>query len=231
MGAPASELLRRRLVPSAVIAASRVTLPARLAAAGRRRAGRRGSLEVFFAFDDPCSAVAVIDLVGKTRGRAVELLMLPVLRRGIPRDPAAELKRTYAVTDAGRLAGRLGMELSRTEPLPPGSTAFLAGWVAAHRQPSPGLSAFCERAMRYLWLASDGPPSRAELESIWRDELGAAPPEGRQAAAVRWDEARMGRRGPYETPAVWVAGRWYFAQDRPGQIMEYLDLLGWGGTA
>ena len=231
MGAPAAELLRRRLVPSATIATSRVTLPARLAAAGRRRAGRRGRLEMFFAFDDPCSAVAVIDLVGKTQGRAVELLMLPVLRRGIRGDPAVELKRAYAVTDARRLARRLAMELSRTEPLPPDSTAFLAEWVAAHRQPSPGLSAFCARAMRNLWFQSDGPPSRSALESIWHDELGTAPPAGRQAAAVRWDEARMGRRGPYETPAVWVAGRWYFAQDRPGPIMEYLDLLGWGEAA
>ncbi len=231
MGVPAAELLRRRVVPSAMIAASRVTLPARLAASGRRRAGRRGSLEMFFAFDDPCSAVAVIDLVGRTQGRAVDLLMLPVLRRGIPGDPAAELKRAYTVRDAARLARRLGMELSRTEPLCPVSTAFLAEWVAAQRQPSPRLSAFCARAVHNLWFHSDGPPSRAALESIWRDELGTAPPAGRQAAAVRWDEARMGRRGPYETPAVWVAGRWYFAQDRPEQIMEYLDLLGWGEAA
>ena len=70
------------------------------------------------------------------------------------------------------------MELSRTEPLAPGSTAFLAEWVAAHRLPSPGLSAFCARAMRNLWFESDGPPSRAALESIWREELGTAPPRG-----------------------------------------------------
>ena len=231
MSPPVAELLSRRLVPSAMIAASRVTLPARIAAAGRRRAGHRASLEFFFAFDDPCSAVAVVDLVARTHGRAVDLLMMPVLRRGIPRDPAVQLKRSYAITDAGRLARRLGMELSRTEPISPASTAFLAEWVAAHRAPSPGLSSFCARAMRNVWFESDGPPSRPALESIWRDELGTEPPAGRQGAAVRWDEARMGRRGPYETPAVWVAGRWYFAQDRPGQIVEYLDLLGWGESA
>ena len=40
MASPAGELLARRIVPSAMIAASRVTLPARLAAAARR-AGRQ----------------------------------------------------------------------------------------------------------------------------------------------------------------------------------------------
>ena len=230
MPSPAAELLRRRLVPSAVIAASRITLPARLEAAGLRRSGRRASVELFFAFDDPCSAVAVIDLTQRIQGRAVDLVMMPVLRRGIPRDPAAGLKRAYAIVDAGRLARRLGMKLARSEPLRPESTAFLAEWVAAHRAPSPGLSSFCARAMRHIWFESDGQPSRAALEEIWRDELGTAPPAGSQAAAVRWDEARMARRGPYETPAAWVAGRWYFAHDRAGAIVEYLDLLGWEAT-
>jgi hypothetical protein len=37
----------------------------------------------------------------------------------------------------------------------------------------------------------------------------------------------MARRGPYETPAAWVAGRWYFAHDRAVQICDWLDELGW----
>ena len=53
MATLSKDLIARRLVPSAVIAASRVTLPARLAAGVRRRSGRRGLIELFFAFDDP----------------------------------------------------------------------------------------------------------------------------------------------------------------------------------
>ena len=53
---PPPGLLARRLVPSAVIAASRITLPARLAAAGlRRQRPARRSVELFFAFDDPAA--------------------------------------------------------------------------------------------------------------------------------------------------------------------------------
>ncbi len=40
----------------------------------------------------------------------------------------------------------------------------------------------------------------------------------------------MSRRGPYETPAAWVAGRWFFAQDRPQQIADWLDQLGWSAS-
>lgn len=225
MPSPAAELIARRVAPSTVVALSRVTGPARLAAAVRRRSGRSGELELYFAFDDPCSAVAVIDLVARAADRPVDLLMKPVLRRGIPGDPAVELKRRYAIVDGRRLGRRLGLELTRTEPLAAQSTAFLAEWVAEAGLHSRELAAFCARAMRHLWFETSGEPSREALRAIWLKELGTAPATGRHQ--TRMNEARMARRGPYATPAAWLAGRWYFAQDRPAAIMEYLDELGW----
>lgn len=212
------------MVPSAVIALSRVTAPARLAAAAQRRAGRSAEVELYFAFDDPCSAVAVIDLAARVAGRPVDLLMKPVLRRGIPGDPAVELKRSYAVLDAERLARRIGLQLARTEPLAAESTAFLAEWVAESGPRSRELRAFCVRAMHHLWFEA-GEPSPEVLRAMWLEELGSTPASG--GHQIRMNEARMARRGPYATPAAWLAGRWYFAQDRPDSIMRYLDELGW----
>ena len=34
-------------------------------------------------------------------------------------------------------------------------------------------------------------------------------------------------RGPYDTPAAWVHGQWFFAHDRSAQIGARLDDLGW----
>lgn len=231
MATLSKDLIARRLVPSAVIAASRVTLPARLAAGVRRRSGRRGQVELFFAFDDPCSAVAVVDLARRTAGRQVDLAMMPVVRRGMRADPAASLKREYAITDARRLAAHLGFALARSEPLDAQSTAFLAEWVASREQPGPALTSFCVRAMSELWFGSGAPVSREAMASIWRDEFGTLAPTVRRGAAVRFDEARMARRGPYETPAAWCSGRWFFAQDRPAALMAWLDELGWTASS
>jgi hypothetical protein len=41
----------------------------------------------------------------------------------------------------------------------------------------------------------------------------------------------MRRRGPYDTPAAWVHGQWFFAHDRGAQIADRLDALGWTVTA
>jgi len=227
VSSPTAELIARRFAPSTVVTLSRVTGPARLAAAAQRRAGRRGELEFYFAFDDPCSAVAVVDLAARVSGRPVDLLMKPVVRRGIAGDPAVELKRRYAVVDARRLGRRLGLELTRSEPVSAEATAFLAEWVAESGLRSRELTTFCSRAMHHLWFETDGEPSREALRAIWLQELGTAPAAGRHQ--IRMNEARMARRGPYATPAAWLAGRWYFAQDRAASIMEYLDELGWTG--
>jgi hypothetical protein len=219
-----ADTLTRRTLPRALVAASQVTLPARLAAAARRRRGERERVEMFIAFDDPCSAIAMVDLSARLATRHVDLIPMAVIDRGIEGDPAVAQKREYAVTDARRLASRTGLTLARETTLPAADTAFLAEWVDA-AEAGPALLAFTVAALRRLWFESDGPIERSAFLELWREHLDSEPrPDG---GDVRAAEKRMARRGPYETPAAWVAGRWYFAHDRPGQICEWLDELGW----
>ncbi len=222
---PLAEQLARRVAPRLLAASANVTLPARLHAAASRLAGRRGRLELFFAFDDPCSAVAVLDLLDRTATRQLDVVLLAVVRRGMAGDPAVEQKRAYGLLDAQRLARRrVARPLGRTRPLAPSDTAFLAEWVAGAAQ-GPALTAFCRATLERLWLSDGSPVAASELLELWREHVGGEP--RRDGGALRRNEARMARRGPYETPAAWVAGRWYFAQDRPTQICAWLDELGW----
>ena len=190
----------------------------------QRSRGERGRLELFFAFDDPCSAVAVLDLCERLASRPVEIVAVPVIGRGIAGDPAVGLKRDYALADAGRLAKRSGLTLSRGVPLTASDTAFLATWVAG-AAPGPARLDFTGAALRRLWFETDGRVAEDAYRELWRERIAGDPRP--DAAAVAAGEKRMARRGPYETPAAWVAGRWYFAHDRPAQICEWLDVLGW----
>jgi 2-hydroxychromene-2-carboxylate isomerase len=208
-----------------VVALSQVTWPARLGAAARRRLGRRGNVELFFAFDDPCSAVAVIDLAERLAGRDVRLLLKPVVARGIDGDPAVEQKRRYAIVDARRLARRAGRVLSRGEPLAAEDASFLAGWTAGATS-DPALTSFCVAALRHLWFDSDGPLVVEDYATLWRERFCAQPPEP-GSDGVHRNERLMRRRKPYDTPAAWVHGQWFFAHDRLVQIGERLDSLGW----
>ena len=218
------ERLRRSIVPSTIIRLSRIEWPARAGASARRAVGGHGTLELYFAFDDPCSAVAVIELARRTAGRNVELVLRPVVERGIPDDPALDDKRRYAITDARRLARRAGLTLQREDPLLPADTAFLAEWVA-NGEPGPALTGFCVAAMERLWFETSGPVVPGEYAS-----LPGAPGTG-DAAAVRRNERRMVRSGPYDTPAAVVHGQWFFAHDRLAQIVHRLDRLGWKAAA
>jgi hypothetical protein len=216
--------LARRVLPRTVVAFSRLDLRGRLSAAARRRLGRRGRVELFFAFDDAASALALLDLADRLAGRPVTLVLEPVLRRGIPDDPAVDLKRRHAIADVRRRAPRLlGAPLARTEPLAPEDTGFLAEWVAAA---GPGRVRFAVAAMRRLWFETDGPVARSEYAALWRSVVGAEPPTD-GAAAVRRCERLMRRRRPYDTPAAWIHGQWFFAHDRLPQIAARLDDLGW----
>jgi 2-hydroxychromene-2-carboxylate isomerase len=219
------EVVTRRVLPRAVVAESRVDALARLGAASRRRLGRHGRVELYFAFDDPSSAVALLDLTERLREYEAELLLLPVIDRGIPDDPAVELKRRYALTDARRLAERRGMTLARAEPWDPVAPGVVAEWVAGATQ-GPALTRFCVEAMRRLWFDTDGDGQPTGLGALWRLEMGDAPREhgGRH---VRRNARRMRVRGMYDVPAAWVHGQWFFAHDRPVQIAERLDDLGW----
>lgn len=221
-----TDTLTRRIIPRLVVALARLDGLAHFGAVTRRGLGRRGRVELFFAFDDPCSAVAVLDLVERTAHRDVRLLLEPVVERGIADDPAVDAKRRYAIDDARRLGRRvLGLPLIRLEPIPAADTAFLAEWVAGAPQ-GPALTRFCTQALHELWFASDGPIDPARFAARWTAELGEAPPAP-DAAAVRANEKRMKRRGPYDTPAAVVHGQWFFAHDRLEQIGERLDDLGW----
>jgi len=219
--------LERRLAPRLVTSLARVTWPARISARRRRAKGGEGVLELFFAFDDPCSATALCELSERLAGKRVQILMTPVVGRGIPGDPAVEQKRRYAIVDARRLARRRGRTLVRSEPIDPEQTRFLAEWVAAAQQ-GPSLESFCVAAISRIWLEDEGPLDEAAFAALWLEHLGSGPPSVGGAAAVAEDERLMKRRGPYDVPAAWVHGRWYFAHDRPAQIAQWLDELGWG---
>lgn len=223
--------LERRVGPRLVVELSRIDQPAQVGAALRRALGRRGRVELYFAFDDPNSAVAVIDLAERLAEYDALLVLSPVVERGIPDDPAVEDKRRYAITDARRLFKRSGLTLRRSEPIEPERTAFLAEW-AATVLPGPALTKFCVAAMRELWLTKGKEIDPANYEELWREAFGVAPPADRKAGAiaVRWNERKMFRRGPYDTPAAWVHGRWWFAHDRLPRIAEWLDELGWRRT-
>jgi len=218
--------LRRRVIPRAVVMQSRVNWPARTGASLRRGFGQAGCVELYFAFDDPESAVALVELVRRVERRDVTLRLLPVVERGIPGDPAVERKRSYAVVDARRLAARYGLTLSRAEPLDPELVAPIAEWVSATPQ-TPPLIDFCEAAMRELWFRGDGPVPLNELAGAWRDCFGEDPPLAPGREPVRQNERAMRRRGPYDTPAAWVHGQWFFAHERLDQIEHRLDELGW----
>lgn len=230
--------LTRRVLPRAVVTASRIEAPARASARVRRALGRRGRVELYFAFDDPCSAVAVVDLAERLAAFDVTLDLRPVVARGIAGDPAVQRKREYAIVDAGRLAARSGRALARRSPVDPAEVAFLARWVTTAGPPSRALTAFCVAAMTRLWMM-DAEPGGAGVDpagyaALWRAAFDGAdpPPEddagpGADADAVARNERRMARRKMYDTPAACSHGRWWFAHDRPAQIAAWLDTLGW----
>jgi hypothetical protein len=174
----------------------------------------------------------VIDLAERLADVDARLVLAPVVQRGIADDPAVELKRRHAIDDARRLFRRSELVLGRSRPVAPGDVAFLAGW-AASVPPSPALTRFCVAALGLLWLTTDGPVLADEHAALWRTAFGSEPPGGIDAGmdAVRRNERRMARRGPYDTPAACVHGQWFFAHDRLPQIAARLEALGWGTTA
>jgi len=241
--ASAADRIERNVVPGLILALSRVRAPAKLAARARRLARRRGTVEAWIAFDDPNSAVALVELERRTRGRDVDLVVHAVVARDIEGDPAVEAKRIHAVEDASRLALRYGMRLGRREPLDREAVSFLAGWVAA-RPPSAGVTAFAAAAAKELWLEdgaeSPGPaasverdlvlPPRERFVELWRNTVGGFPVDGGRER-VEAIERRMRRRGAYAVPMARVHGRLWFAHDRLDAIDRELDRLGWHGAA
>lgn len=223
------ERLRRRVFPRLIVAMSTVRGPRRAAAAVRRALGGRARVRLYVAFDDAASAVALIGLAERLAGRRARLVVAPVVRRGIPGDPAVQDKRRYALVDARRLARRDGRELSRTAPLAPEDTAFLAGWAGA-APAGAERAAFCVAAMRRLWFETDGPVDPAAYADLWRAQFGGDPPAA-SAGDAHWGEPGMRLRRLYDTPVAVLAGQWFFAHERLPQIETALDELGWTAAA
>lgn len=219
--------LQRRTIPRLVVALSTVDGPARLAAAARRASGKPGRVKLFAAFDDPQGAIALLGLQRRLENRDVDLEILPVVERGIENDPSVAAKRSYAAVDAARLARRAGLTFSRRDPLDAAEVAFLAGWTASIGDGGTRV-AFAAAAFRLLWLESEGVVPRDRCRAIWGEVVGgAAPSEADGAAAVARNEARMRRRGLYDTPVALFGGEWHFAHERLEQIGLGLDRLGW----
>jgi 2-hydroxychromene-2-carboxylate isomerase len=216
--------LSRRTIPRAIVALSTVRRPRRAAAAIRRALGGRARVVLHVAFDDPYSAVALLGLVERLVGRRAQLVVEPVVERGIPDDPAVDAKRAYAIVDARRLARRQGLELARTAPVPAEATAFLARWAAAAPR-GPARTAFSGAAMRQLWFSSDVPVDREHYAALWGEHVGGEPPRD-----VNGSAPRLRGRGLYDTPAAVVHGQWFFAHERLPQIEHRLDELGWTAT-
>ncbi len=226
MSASVSDVVTRRLLPRVVVKSSRADGLARLGASARHRLGRRGRVELYFAFDDPWSAVAVLDLAEQLRTRDVLLDLRPIVKRGIPGDPAVDLKRRYALDDARRLAARSGLALAATSPAIPGRPASWPSGSPRRRRGRRSPASACE-AVRRLWFESDAAARPADFAELWREQTGGDPGPPGAAGRVRRNERKMCLRGIYDVPAAWVHGQWFFAHDRSAQIGARLDDLGW----
>jgi 2-hydroxychromene-2-carboxylate isomerase len=224
----AAEYLRRALIPRLVVAASTLRWPQWLRSRLRQAAGRHGRVELYFAFDDPYSAVALPALAALFRRRPVELSLYPLLERGISNDPAAAQRLIHTLTDSRRLAARQGKVLSRTAPLRAEDTRFLAEWAESLRG-TPAMNAFATGAIEQLWFNSSTHPAAEHYAALYQSLAGRLPPaesapvNDRLAANSR----RLLRKGHWESPAAWLEGEWFFAHERLDVIADRLDELGW----
>ncbi|TXH03273.1 MAG: hypothetical protein E6R07_12655 [Nevskiaceae bacterium] len=219
-----TEYLRRAAAPRTVVALSRWRAPQQTLGRLRRLLGLRPRIELFFAYDDPYSALALPGLIVIAESHGAVLALRPLLERGIDGDPAAAQRRHHAVVDSQRLAQRDGRALSRGAPLTPEAVAFLAEWTAA-AQDRPGIAAFAAAALHRLWFQSDGSVNRDDYAALYRRHLGEAPANVPAAPTVARNRARLLKLGHWESPAAYVGGEWFFAHERLPQIDACLRAL------
>lgn len=217
-----TEYLRRAAAPRTVVALSRWRAPRQVLGRLGRLLGLRPRIELFFAYDDPYSALALPGLIAIADAHGAVLALRPLIERGIDGDPAAAQRRHHAVGDSQRLAQRDGRSLSRGAPLAPETVAFLAEWTAA-AQDRPGIAAFAAAALHRLWFQSDGAVNRDDYAALYRRHLGEAP-AGDGGATAR-NRARLLKLGHWESPAARVGGEWFFAHERLPQIDACLRAL------
>ncbi len=221
------DYIQKVLMPRLLVAWFAARWPGQLWAWLLRRLGGRAEVELYFAFDDPYSVVALPLLEVAARRRS-ELSLYPLAERGMDQDPALEQRRRFAIEDSQRLLRRRGLVLRRRAPLAPADTAFLAAWTESLRG-RPQMQAFAAAALTRLWLNSDGPVRPEDYAGLFREVAGAAPPEADAALVQRLsaNRARQLRKGHWESPTARVQGEWFFAHERIPQIEERLSYLGW----
>ncbi|MGH8459082.1 MAG: hypothetical protein ACRESV_06995, partial [Nevskiales bacterium] len=127
------DYIQKVLMPRLLLAWFAMRWPGQLWAWALRRLGARAQVELYFAFDDPYSVVALplLDVVARRRAK---LVLYPVFERGVAGDPALDQRRRYAIQDSRRLLRRRGLVLRRDQPLQPADTAFLAAWTESLRE-------------------------------------------------------------------------------------------------
>ena len=211
-------------MPRLLVAWFATRWPGRVRARLLRRLGKRVRVELYFAFDDPYAAAA-LPLFDVAARRGAELVLYPLVDRGIDGDPALEQRRHYAVEDARRLLRRRGLVLRREGPLHADDAAFLAAWTESLRG-TPAMERFAEAALKRLWLESSGSVRAADLAPLFREIAGREPPtEPASAARVADNRRRQLRKGHWESPAARVQGEWFFAHERVAHIEERLAEL------
>lgn len=218
------DYLKRRLVPSAIIAASRRRGPAQWRMRWRQRLGKPVQVELYFAFDDPYAAIALPGLARLCSAREVDLRLYPLLQRGIADDPAAGARAAHALQDATRLSRRGGHTgLLRRDPIRSDAVAFLAHWCEALATPAERLR-FAGAALDALWCDTNDALQREPFAQLHRQLIGHLPAvHDTQDAALARNAQRLHQRGHWESPAACLAGEWFFAHERLAQIAQRLD--------
>lgn len=222
-----TEYLRRAVAPRAVVSTSRWRWPQHCRATMRRAFKLRPRIELFFAFDDPYSAIALPGLIRIAAAHKAELKLTPLITRGIQGDPAAHQRSVHAITDSRRLAMRDGRSLQRSTALSHEDCAFLARWTVA-AQGHPNINAFVAAAIAQLWFQSSDKPAPADFAPLYQKHIGTLPPSAnvQQLSQLASNAARLHKLGHWESPAARVAGEWYFAHERLAQIDAHLRALG-----
>lgn len=189
----------------------------------RRRAPRA---ELYVAFDDPYSALALETVRDLRSAPHVDFEIYPVVRRGVAGDSNSELRRAYSLRDAKRLATRRGRPIVRDELISPERVAELAYWTEAAREQGRH-EELCVALLERLWFRGKSLPDFGELYALYRQIVGSNPPKNllRYRLQVRKNETRLLRRGHWDSPSLLLEGKWYFAHERGEQIRQQLEEL------
>lgn len=222
-----TEFLRRAAAPRIVVATSRWRGMQNFRASLRRAVGLRPTIELFFAFDDPYAAIGLPGLIKIAKARNTELILVPLITRGIDGDPAAKQRSVHAITDSRRLARRDGRSLQRSAPLGAQDVAFLAAWTIAG-DGNLRRNAFVAAALQKLWFSADEQPAPEQYSALYQAHIGSPPPALSEDLAKQLDRnsKRLHKLGHWESPVAYLAGEWFFAHERLQQIEARLVEMG-----